>query len=198
MPQSTSHFSPAQGHSVSASRHCAVWLAVIATAALTACSAISSKLPSVESVVTPYKIDIVQGNVVTREQSEALRPGMARDQVRDLLGSPLLTSVFHGDRWDYVFTFRRQGLPTQSRRLTVFFKDGVLERFESDPLPSEAEFVASLDSTRKAGKIPPLEATEAQLKAFATSNAAAAEPSTPAPAVPAASYPPLEAPGAGQ
>jgi outer membrane protein assembly factor BamE len=199
MPQSTSHFSPDHGRNISLARRLATWLTVGAALGLTACSSVSSKLPSIGSVVTPYKIDIVQGNVVTREQAQALRPGMARDQVRDLLGSPLLTSVFHADRWDYVFTFRRQGLPTQSRRLTVFFKDSVLERFESDELPSEAEFVASLDSTRKAGKVPALEATEAQLKAFAASNAAnAVKGSPPSAAVPATSYPPLEAPEAAK
>jgi outer membrane protein assembly factor BamE len=197
MPHSTSRIPSDQGRRSSRTRGLAACIAVMAIAGLTACSSVGSKMPSIESVVTPYKIDIVQGNVVTREQAQALRPGMAREQVRDLLGSPLLTSVFHADRWDYVFTFRRQGLPTQSRRLTVFFKDSVLERFDSDELPSEAEFVASLDS-RKMGKAPPLEATEAQLKAFAASNAGqkvqAAEPD----AVPAASYPPLETPGAAK
>ena len=181
------------------SRRLSLGLTALALTALSACSSVRDKLPSVGSMITPYKIDIVQGNVVTREQAQALRPGMAREQVRDLLGSPLLTSVFHADRWDYVFTFRRQGQPTQSRRLTVFFKDAALERFESDDLPSEAEFVASLDSTRKADKVPPLEATEAQLKAFEASNAAASKASTPPPAVaPATSYPPLEAPGAAK
>jgi outer membrane protein assembly factor BamE len=166
--------------------------------ALSACASVRDKLPDVGSVISPYKIDIVQGNVVTREQSQALRPGMAREQVRDLLGSPLLTSVFHADRWDYVFTFRRQGQATQSRRLTVFFKDGVLDRFESDDLPSEAEFVSSLDSTRKPGKVPALVATQEQLDAFEKSNPPVTE-TAPAPvASPATSYPPLEAPGAAK
>ena len=171
-----------------------------AAAGLSACSSVGNALPSIESVVSPYKIDIVQGNVVTREQSQALRPGMARDQVRDLLGSPLLASVFHADRWDYVFTFRRQGLATQSRRLTVFFKDGVLDRFESDELPSETEFVASLDSSRKIGKVPVLQATDDQLKAFAASNTANADKASAPQALPtpAASYPPLETPGAAK
>ena len=48
----------------------------------------------------PYKVPIVQGNVVTREQVAVLRPGMSRIQVRDILGTPLLTSVFHAHRWD--------------------------------------------------------------------------------------------------
>lgn len=162
--------------------------------ALPGCSSLREKLPSVPSIgslVTPYKIDVQQGNVVTREQAQALQPGMARAQVRDILGSPLLTSVFHGDRWDYVFTFRRQGQPLQERKLTVFFKDQVLERVEADELPTEAEFVASLDTQRKFGKAPALEATEAQLKAVQERNKASAPAPAP-PAPPSTSYPPLE------
>lgn len=164
--------------------------------ALSACSSVSSRLPGITSVVTPYKIDILQGNVVTREQAAALQTGMSRDQVRDILGSPLLASVFHAERWDYVFTFRRQGQAPQQRRLTVFFKAEVLERFEADALPSEAEFVASLDAGRKFGKVPPLQATEAQLRAFDERNKTTApvEPAAPS-AAPATSYPPLETPG---
>ena len=60
-------------------------------------------------IITPYRIDIVQGNVVTKEQLALVRPGMTRVQVRDVLGSPLLTDLFHADRWDYVFTIKRPG-----------------------------------------------------------------------------------------
>jgi outer membrane protein assembly factor BamE len=162
-------------------------------AALSACT-------SVARVVTPYKIDVQQGNVVTREQAQALQAGMSRMQVRDVLGSPLLVSVFHADRWDYVFTFRRQGQAPQQRKLAVFFKGDVLERFVADELPTEAEFVASLDVRRKTDKEPVLQATEEQLKGFEQNNAAV--PVTVAPAVaPLAvprTYPPLESPGAAR
>lgn len=172
-------------------------LLVLAAVSLGACSSVSDRLPSVGGLVTPYKIDILQGNVVTREQAQALQPGLPRDQVKGLLGSPLLASVFHADRWDYVFTFKRQGQPPQQRRLTVFFKGDALERIEADELPSEAEFVSSLDSRRKAEKVPPLEATEEQLKNFQSRNAS--PPQGAAPTAPAATnYPPLESPGAGR
>jgi outer membrane protein assembly factor BamE len=176
-----------------------VLCALSAVLALTACSSLGDRMPSIGSLVTPYKIDIQQGNVVTREQAQALQPGMSRLQVRDILGSPLLTSVFHADRWDYVFTFKRQGQPPQQRKLAVFFKGELMERFEGDELPTEAEFVASLDVRRKSDKPPVLQATEAQLQAFQERNAKTAQtPPTPPTVAPGTSYPPLETPGAAR
>ncbi|MDP3139281.1 MAG: outer membrane protein assembly factor BamE, partial [Burkholderiaceae bacterium] len=84
--------------------------------------------------LAPYKIEVVQGNFISREQVQALKPGMSRQQVRDTLGTPLLASVFHADRWDYVFTLRRQGVPPQARRLTVYFQGDALARFEGDEM----------------------------------------------------------------
>lgn len=181
------------------SRHSAWWrsLALVAASlSMVACSSVSSTASSVGSWVTPYKIDIIQGNVVTREQAQALQPGMPRDQVKGILGSPLLASVFHGNRWDYVFTFKRQGQDSQQRRVTVFFKDDVLEKVEADELPSETEFVSSLDAKHATDKVPPLEATEEQLKKFEAGNANAANgAAADAPVAPIKNYPPLETPG---
>ena len=140
--------------------------------------------------ITPYKVEIVQGNFVSREQVEALKPGMNRQQVRDLLGTPLVASVFHLSRWDYVFTLKRQGVAPQSRRLTVYFKGNELERFEGDTMPSEAEFVAGLDNGRKTGKIPALEATPEALAKFPAGRPSV-QPAAPE-APPAVNYPPLE------
>lgn len=156
---------------------------------LTACGSLDQASNRMISVVTPYKIDIVQGNFVSREQAEALKQGMSRVQVRDILGTPLLVSIFHADRWDYVFTFKRQGVEPQARRVTVFFAGDSLTKVEADALPSEAEFVASLDSGRKTGKVPVLEMSEERLKATAVTAPPVAKPLPPLPA----SYPPLEA-----
>lgn len=155
---------------------------------LTACGSLDQASNRMVSVVTPYKIDIVQGNFVSREQAAALKEGMSRLQVRDILGTPLLVSIFHADRWDYVFTFKRQGVEPQARRVTVFFNGDSLTRVEADPLPSEAEFVASLDSGRKTGIVPVLEMSEESLKATAVTAPPVAKPLPPLPA----SYPPLE------
>jgi len=140
-----------------------------------------------------YKPDVVQGNFVSREQVQALRAGMPRQAVRDVLGTPLVTSLFHADRWDYAFTIRRQGAEPQQRRFSVFFKGDGLDRIEGDPLPTEAEFAAKLDTRRAATKLPELKATEADLAKFPAKSApvaGAAQPAAPAGPV---SYPPLEA-----
>jgi len=145
--------------------------------------------------ITPYKVEVVQGNFVSKEQVEAIKPGMSRQQVRDILGTPLVSSVFHADRWDYVFTLKRQGVEPQQRKLTVFFNGNLLDRFEGDEMPSEAEFVATLDNKRKQAKVPQLEASEESLKQFSSRPAPATAPAAaPVETAPAASYPPLEAP----
>ncbi|MFD0668052.1 outer membrane protein assembly factor BamE [Ramlibacter sp. MAHUQ-53] len=165
---------------------------VLAACALAAgCGSLDGASARVAGAVTPYKMPIVQGNFVSREQVAVLKPGMSRQQVREILGTPLLASVFHADRWDYVFTLRRQGVPPQAYRLTVQFKGDALERFEGDTMPTEAEFVALLDVARRNRPVPPLEATEAQLKRFPAP--APAAPEAPLPPA-AASYPPLEPP----
>jgi outer membrane protein assembly factor BamE len=145
-------------------------------------------------LITPYRMDVLQGNVVTREQVQVLQVGMGREQVRNVLGTPLLASVFHAQRWDYVFTFQRQGQEPQQRRVSVFFKDDALERVEADALPSEAEFVASLDKRRRGEKVPVLEATPEQIKAFQAQGKTPAVVPMPAATTtaPSTSYPPLE------
>ncbi len=176
-------------------RQCArAGLFLVLSASLAACSSFDSASSRLAGIVTPYQIDVVQGNVVTREQVELLKPGMPRQSVSNLLGTPLLQSIFHVNRWDYVFSFRRKGEEPQLRKLTVFFSGDVLDRFDADPMPSEAEFVASLDSGRKSGKVPVLEASEESLKQFQQASKSPAEPATalrPVPPLPA-SYPPLE------
>ncbi len=167
-----------------------VAVSFILAVALSACSSVNDANVRLANMVTPYKIDIVQGNFVSREQAQALKEGMSRSQVRDILGTSLLTSVFHSDRWDYVFTFRRQGAQAQARRVTVFFKGDLVARIEADSLPSEAEFVASLDSGRKTGAVPVLEMSEESLKATAiVPKIADVKPTH----VTAVAYPPLEA-----
>ncbi len=162
--------------------------------ALGACSSFNNVTGSIGGLVTPYKLEVVQGNFVSKEQKNALQLGMPRAQVRDFLGSPLITSPFHADRWDYVFTIRRQGAEPQERKLTVFFKGDELAKVESDELISEDEFVTSLSAGRKLGKVPSLELpTDKLLSLNQETKATNASPAAPnSVAQPTRVYPPLE------
>ncbi len=140
-----------------------------------------------------YKPEVVQGNFVSREQVQALRAGMPRQAVRDVLGTPLVTSLFHAERWDYAFTIRRQGAEPQQRRFSVFFKGDALDRIEGDALPTEAEFAAKLDNRRPPTKLRDLKATEADLAKFPSKPVPAKDSVQPAVTAGSVSYPPLEA-----
>ena len=172
-----------------------VALVVFFGAALSGCSSVDLSGRELVESLKPYQVAVVQGNFVSREQVQALQPGMSRQQVREILGTPLVTSLFHADRWEYVFTLKRPGEEVQTRKLTVFFKGDALERSEGDEMPTETEFVATLGARDNAkGKVPVLEATPEQLAKYPVKErpapAAAATPALPA----TTSYPPLEAP----
>ena len=141
-------------------------------------------------VLAPYRMDIVQGNVVTREQAALVKPGMTRAQVRDILGSPMLIDMFHADRWDYVFTIVRPGTEPQRRAIVALFNGDELAQLDAPELPSEQEFVAAISRARPSSNVPLLELTPAQKQALPVPPKTAAEPLLPIGAV--RSYPPLE------
>lgn len=163
----------------------------VCLAMLAGCGSLDGATRSMADALTLYKPEVVQGNFVSSEQVAALQPGMTRLQVRDVLGTPLLTSLFHGDRWDYVFTIQRQRVEPQHYRLTVFFKGDALERFEGDTMPSEDEFVQRIGRPRTI-KVPQLQATDEQLARY-PAEPATAPVASPRPTAPAGGYPPLEA-----
>jgi len=134
---------------------------------LSSCAWIDQPLGFVARSINPYRFELIQGNVITKEQLEVIRPGMSKNQVKEVLGTPLITSLFHEERWDYAFTVRRSGQEIQKKKLAVFFDKEQMLRFESDPLPSEAEFAAAIDIRRPSlNKVPSMQASPEQLAAF--------------------------------
>ncbi|MBI4988037.1 MAG: outer membrane protein assembly factor BamE [Rhodocyclales bacterium] len=110
---------------------------------LAACSNV--QMPDVASVITPYRIDIRQGNYITQDMVAQLKPGMTRDQVRFILGTPLVADIFHAERWDYIYSFKPGRGEAQLRRFAVFFSDNKLARVAGDVVgaePGEAEAAA--------------------------------------------------------
>ena len=103
--------------------------------------------------VRTYRIDIQQGNIVTSEQIEQLKPGMKMTEVRYLLGAPLVEDPFHIDRWDYFYSFRSgKTRRVEQQRLTVFFDNGQLTKieqgFESEPLTSSSSESSAQSQTK--------------------------------------------------
>lgn len=173
-------------------------VALAASALLGACSSMAGRVSHViSSVMTPYRVEVVQGNVVTSEQVAEVKPGMSREQVRQALGAPLLVDPFHTNRWDYVFLINRQGTPPQKRSVVVLFDDDKVSSVSAPDLPSEREFVASISRGDAAKSTRKLELTPEERAALPAPKPAAAAAAA-EPAVPTAgatrSYPPLEAP----
>lgn len=88
--------------------------------------------------ITPYKMDIQQGNYVTQQMVAKLKPGMTRSQVRFILGTPLIVDMFRTNRWDYVYIYEKRGQVTEQRKITVIFEDDKLARVEGDVVPAAA------------------------------------------------------------
>jgi outer membrane protein assembly factor BamE len=164
----------------------------LAALALSGCASLQTS-DNVLGLITPYRVEVVQGNVVTKEQAALVKPGMSRAQVRDILGSPLLADPFHAERWDYVFTIRRQGAEPQLRRVVALFEGERLKSIDfGADLPAEREFVASIDTFKTSRQAPPLALSEEKIKALPVPPRPPAE-NTAEPPGPTRNYPPLEA-----
>ena len=83
-----------------------------------------------------HKIDIQQGNVVVQEQLARVKTGMAKGEVRQILGSPLLTDVFHANRWDYYFSNSKGGKLIEYNRITVIFENDKVARIDGTAPPT--------------------------------------------------------------
>ncbi len=89
-----------------------------------------------------YKIAVEQGNVITQEMVDQLKPGMSKEQVEYIMGSPLIKDAFNNDRWDYVYSLKRGNNPREQHRLTIFFEEDGLSHFTGDFVPSTANTVS--------------------------------------------------------
>ncbi|QUN43766.1 outer membrane protein assembly factor BamE [Burkholderia cenocepacia] len=159
-------------------------IAAAAVVALAGCSSYDSVTQRIAQSITPYRITVVQGNFVSQEKAAWLQAGMTREQVRALLGTPLLADMFHADRWDYLFYFKRGSTSiVQQRDLVVNFSgDRVASWTGADNLPSELDLLADIDGDRGGKKAKAAaaakKASEAAAAASAAQAAAAASPAT--------------------
>lgn len=117
--------SPNQTHPRYARRACS--LAVLACALLLgACNSTPLRFPGV------YRIAIPQGNIITQEMVDQLRPGLSKRQVTFIMGTPLIKDTFDQDRWDYLYSYQPGGGERVQERLTLFFDNDALSHFTGD------------------------------------------------------------------
>jgi len=130
-------------------------LAAMAALLLLSCSSVGLPIPDLK----PYRIEIQQGNFVSQEMVSQLKPGMSKEQVRFVLGTPLITDSFHADRWDYVFRRQRaNSSELEQRKFAVFFEDGKLKRVDGDVKPAAgANMRAAKADQPAAASLPPAE-----------------------------------------
>ncbi len=141
---------------------------------LAGCSAYDSVTQKFAQHITPYRITVVQGNFVSHEAADQMKVGMSRDQVKALLGTPLLADMFHADRWDYIFYFKRGSTSVVQQRdfIVTFANDRVAGWTGGEDLPSNLELLAEIDGDkgRKLSTIltPPSAASDASASAPVT------------------------------
>jgi YD repeat-containing protein len=122
----------------------------LAVAASGGCATVDNYLPSWRSFGV-YKIDINQGNYLSQDVVDKLKVGMTQQQVRQLLGTPLVTSAFRPDRWDYVYEYTKHGRVVEHRNFTVWFADAKVTRWEGDEMPQS---VVELNRSASAKALP--------------------------------------------
>jgi outer membrane protein assembly factor BamE len=113
---------------------------------------------SIADRITPYKLDVQQGNVVTQEMMAKLKLGMNKSQVRFILGTPLITDAFHADRWDYVYRYQKAGTLSEERHVALIFEGDTLKRVSGDVVaaPSgDGTKASALPESKPAGSAAP-------------------------------------------
>ena len=113
----------------------AIVMAALASLLCAGCATVDTYFPTLRSFGV-YKLDINQGNYLSQDMVDRLKVGQTRQQVRQLLGTPLVVSAFRDNRWDYVYEFTRQGQVVEHRTFTVYFVDEKLARWEGDEMPA--------------------------------------------------------------
>ena len=126
-------------------------LAAAAAVALAGCSTMTAPFDTWIPYVSQfgiYRIDINQGNFLSQDMVDKLKEGQTKQQVRLVLGTPLVVSVFRENRWDYTYEFRRNGRVETHRQFTVYFKDDLLTRWEGDEMPKSVQELNRVAATK--------------------------------------------------
>ena len=102
------------------------------------CSLTQLKLPELK-IPRVYKLSVQQGNVITQEMVDRLKPGMTRNQVEFVMGKPVLGDPFNDDQWVYIYTLEVPDYFNQVFKMVLAFEDDTLATISGDYIPQEAD-----------------------------------------------------------
>jgi outer membrane protein assembly factor BamE len=103
------------------------------------------------SSLSPYKMEIRQGNYITPEMRQKIKVGMSRQQVTSVLGSPLVTDVFHANRWDYIYRFEEKSRLVEQQRLTIYFAGEFVTRIDDGQAADNPTAASQTNESKAAG-----------------------------------------------
>jgi len=126
-------------------------LGCLASVLAAGCANVPESIETYIPIITQfgvYKLDINQGNYISQDMVDKLKTGQTKAQVKTILGTPLITSAFRDNRWDYVYEYQRNGRVREHRQFTVYFKEDALARWEGDEMPQSAQELNRIAGTR--------------------------------------------------
>ena len=133
----------------------AATMLIAAAVLLAGCSASMPKMPKFKlpklGIPRVHKITVQQGNVITQEMIDSLKPGMTRTQVAYIMGEPIVRNTFDRDRWDYIYTLEIPGRFEQEKRISLHFDEDRLAYFTGDYIPSHEQPESTQDGATAEG-----------------------------------------------
>jgi outer membrane protein assembly factor BamE len=119
--------------------------ALLALTVLISAAGCSFSLPRV------HKVTVQQGNLITQQMVDRLKPGMTRSQVSFVLGDPVMHNPFNADRWDYLYRVEVPDVYEEIKTLSLFFDGDLLLYFTGDYAPSSESEAAPAPLADSAG-----------------------------------------------
>ena len=87
------------------------------------------------SSLSPYKVPILQGNIIDEDDISKLKEGLTKEQIQFIFGTAIIKDPFHSSRWDYYYSIQIGDNLIENKKLTIFFNaDSLVESWISEEL----------------------------------------------------------------
>ena len=87
-----------------------------------------------------YKINVQQGNIITQDMLDTLKPGMTKKQVHFVLGKPVVENVFDANFENYIYTYQKAGGKIEQQSIKVHYENDLFTRYEGTLLENNPAY----------------------------------------------------------